>query len=307
MKVLLIGQKAFGADVLKAYLEKPIELVGAIVGTNDLEKEDAVEAAAREANIDCIKVNSLKTADVKSWVEAKKPDLIAMAFVTLYMPMDLVQAAPLGAINFHPSLLPLHRGISALPWTILCGDKTAGLSVYFIDGGMDTGDVIVQKSVEIGDDDFKDLYFKKIYPLGIQAMCEAIDLILTGNPPRVKQDDALATSEPKLKREHLLIHWSGSSEEILRKVRAGNPGIGASAEYRGREVRIFAAGRCDPGSTDSAPGTVISLADGICVRTGDGAVCIKTISVPPERKMSAQAFAEKEGLKAGSSFADGQI
>ena len=129
MRILLIGQKAFGADVLSALCEDKAEIAGVIVGTSDMDREDPVETVCQSRGIDFLKTNSLRKPEVFDWSRDKAPDLIVMAFVTLYMPMTIAELAPLGTINFHPSLLPLHRGISSLPWTILAGDKLAGLSV----------------------------------------------------------------------------------------------------------------------------------------------------------------------------------
>jgi methionyl-tRNA formyltransferase len=190
----LIGQKAFGADALSALAKNGVELAGAVVAASGSGREDPLEEAAKKVGADCLKTGSLRTPEVKEWVSKRNPDLIVMAFVTLYMPMSLAETAPLGALNFHPSLLPLHRGISAIPWTILHGDKRAGLSIHFVDEGIDTGDVVVRKEVEVSDDDdFKTLYFKKIYPLGISAVCEAVGLVASGNPPRMKQDESKAS------------------------------------------------------------------------------------------------------------------
>ncbi len=306
MRVLLIGQKAFGADVLRALDKEAVELAGAVVGTKDLAAEDAVETVAAEIGVDCIKVASLRTEEIRQWVRERTPDLIVMAFVTLYMPKSLADVAPLGAINFHPSLLPLHRGISALPWTILCGDKLAGLSVYFVDEGMDTGDVIVQKSVEIGpDDDFKTLYFKKVFPLGVEAVCEAVRLISAGNPPRTKQDEALSSYEPPLKKEHLVLRWEESAELNLRKIHAGNPGTGAVTALNGREVRIYGAVRADVGE-NGVPGSAVVTEKGLFVRTGDGALRIDTLCFAGEKKMSAEAFLQANAAESGFAFADWQ-
>lgn len=307
MRIVLIGQKAFGSDMLKALVKEPVSLVGAVVGTSSLEKEDPVETAAKENGIDFIKVASLKTEEVARWVAGKRPDLIVMAFVTLYMPMRLVEMAPLGAINFHPSLLPRHRGGSALPWTILSGDEIAGLSVYFVDDGLDTGDVIVQKSVEIGEDDFKTLYFKKIYPLGIQAMCEAVAMIQAGNPVRMKQNDRLSSYEPKLQSKHLLIDWADKRELALRKIRAGNPGIGGVAMWEGKEIRVFGAEKSSCTKKDAPAGTVVSMEGGIHVQMPDGALKLNSLCFTGGKKMSAAEFVEATQLTVGSIFANGEI
>ncbi|MDR1966713.1 MAG: hypothetical protein LBQ36_08385 [Synergistaceae bacterium] len=305
MRVLLIGQKAFGADVLSALAKGPAEIVGALVGTSDTERQDQVETVASEFGVRCFKTASLRKPEVTSWVKERRPDLIVMAFVTLYMPMSLAEASPLGAINFHPSLLPLHRGVSALPWTILCGDKIAGLSVYFVDEGIDTGDVIVQKQADIDEsDDFKTLYFKKIYPLGVEAVCEAVSLVASGNPPRVKQDDSMSSYEPPLAREHLVIDWDDAVELNSRKIRAGNPGIGGVTRLDdGREVRVYGCRKCAEVPSGAKPGEIISIGgDGMLVKGLDGGLLLANLGLPGEPKLDGAKFAQTHGLSGARSF-----
>lgn len=303
MKIVLVGQKAFGASVLEAYVKNGFDIAGIVVGTKDLEKEDQVETVAKTYGLDCIKVDSLKTESVFNWIKNKKPDLIAMAFVTLFMPNTIVKLAPLGTINFHPSLLPLHRGISALPWTILSGDKIAGLSVYYVDDGMDTGDIIIQKETPVNDLDFKTLYFENIFPLGVDAMVEAINKISNKTAPRIKQDDSKATYEPPLRREHLLIDWDDSTEMILRKIRAGNPGIGGVSMFGEREVRIFTAEKQE-NNQNAKNGEIISVKNGIEVKTSDGSILIDSICSLGEKKIKSVEYAKLNNIKIGNSFAN---
>ncbi|MDR3253978.1 MAG: methionyl-tRNA formyltransferase [Synergistaceae bacterium] len=305
MRLLLIGQKAFGADALLALAKDGAEIVGAVVGSSDRDREDQVETVARDLKIDCVRTGSLKKPDVAQWVSERRPDLIAMAFVTLYMPKSLANVAPLGAINFHPSLLPLHRGISSLPWTILSGDTAAGLSIYFVDESMDTGDVVVQKRVEISDDDdFKSLYFKKIYPLGLSAICEAVRLVASGNPPRIKQDDSASSYDPPLGREHLVLDWSDPVEMNSRRIRAGNPGIGGVTRMDdGAEVRAYGCKKYGATSTGGAPGRILSVDEsGILVQGADGALLLTNLCVSGEAKLNGAEFAAKYGISEGRRF-----
>jgi methionyl-tRNA formyltransferase len=302
----LIGQKAFGADALSALAKDGVELAGAVVGTSDAGREDPVEEAAGRLSIDCLKTGSLKNQDVMAWVSERKPDLIVMAFVTLYMPMSLAGAAPAGTINFHPSLLPLHRGISAIPWTILHGDERAGLSIHFVDEGIDTGDVVVQKEVDVADDDdFKTLYFKKIYPLGISAICEAVGLIASGNPPRIKQDESKATYEPPLKKEHLTLDWSGPMEMNHRKIRAGNPGFGGVTWLEdGREASVYGCKKIGgPCPKDAEGGRIVRIDEGgIAVQCQDGTLLLTSLRLSRGEKLGGSDFASAYDLSPGNRF-----
>jgi methionyl-tRNA formyltransferase len=301
----LIGQKSFGADALSELAKRGVELAGAVAGTSDADRVDPVEEAAGRLGIDCLKTGSLKNQAVMDWVSERKPDLMVMAFVTLYMPMSLAGLAPRGALNFHPSLLPLHRGISAIPWTILCGDKRAGLSIHFVDEGIDTGDVVVQKEVDVADDDdFKTLYFKKIYPLGISAVCEAVELAASGNPPRIKQDESKSTYEPPLRKEHLELDWSGTVEMNHRKIRAGTPGFGGVTRLEdGREVSVYGCRKVDAQREGAKDGQIVRIdEEGIVVRCPDGALLLTSLRLSGGEKLSGAGFASAYALSPGDSF-----
>lgn len=300
MKVLIIGQKAFGADVLSALLEKKINVVGTIVGSNDISIVDPIEEVSNLHGIPIIKTSSLKKKDVEQFILECNPHLIVMAFVTLYMPQNLTDIVPMGAINFHPSLLPAHRGISALPWTILSGDKIAGLTVYHLDSGMDTGDIIIQKSVPVDDDDdFKTLYFKKIFPLGIKAVCEAVTMLAAGNAPRIKQTEEGASYDPPLNKEHLKVNWDESLEIHRRKIRAGNPGIGAISELRKQQVHIYGSQRTEGKPlADVKAGTIIKIdSEGIYVNCIDGILKLTVLCFEGFKKTAAHDFATENSIK----------
>jgi methionyl-tRNA formyltransferase len=302
----LIGQKAFGADALSSLAEEGVELAGAVAQASGGDREDPVEEVAGKLGIACLKTGSLKTQEVRGWVSERAPDLIVMAFVTLYMPMSLASIAPSGTLNFHPSLLPRHRGINAIPWTILCGDKRAGLSVHFVDEGIDTGDVVVQKEVDIADDDdFKSLYFKKIYPLGISAIREAVGLVASGNPPRMKQDESKSTYEPPIKKEDLMLDWSGSIDMNHRKIRAGNPGFGGVTWLEdGREASVYGCKKSGKTRQKGAKdGQIVRIDEGgITVQCSDGTLLLTSLRLQGGEKLSGAGFTSAYSLSVGDRF-----
>src|SRR5947209_10158250 len=136
--------------------------------------------------------------DPKVWEEfrALKPDLQVMAFVTLFVPEDFLNIPTHGSIQYHPSLLPAYRGASAINWPIIKGEKETGLSIFWPDNGLDTGDVLLQKKTPIsGTDTLGTVYFDRLFPMGVEAMMESVDLVKAGKAPRIKQDESLATYE----------------------------------------------------------------------------------------------------------------
>ena len=119
-----------------------------------------------------------------------------MAFVTLFVPEEFLNIPTHGSIQYHPSLLPAYRGASAINWPIIKGEKETGLSIFWPDNGLDTGDVLMQKKTPISDTDtLGTVYFDRLFPMGVEAMLEAVDLVKAGKAPRIKQDEAKATYE----------------------------------------------------------------------------------------------------------------
>jgi len=127
-------------------------------------------------------------------MRALKADVCVMSFVTIFVPKEARDITTHGSICFHPSLLPLHREPSSINWPIIGGATKTGLSIFWPDDGLDEGEILLQKNTDIGPDDtLGSVYFDKIFPLGIETMCEAIGLIRDGKTPKVKQDDSKAT------------------------------------------------------------------------------------------------------------------
>ena len=144
------------------------------------------------------------------WEEfrALAPDLQVMAFVTLIVPAEFLSIPTHGTIQYHPSLLPRHRGRSAINWPIIAGETETGLSVFWPDGGIDTGDILLQKTTPIAPDDtLGSVYFERLFPMGVEALLEAVDLVAAGTAPRIPQDESLATYEGPCERANARIDW----------------------------------------------------------------------------------------------------
>src|SRR5215210_3944583 len=190
MRIVVNGQQAFGAEVLKALLEHGEDVV-AVYCAPDKEGRppDPLAEAARETGIEVRQPESFKTADAASDMAELKPDLMVMAFVTLFVPEPVLNTPTHGSIQYHPSILPRHRGPSAINWAIIHGDAKTGVAIFWPDEGLDTGPVLLLKEVEITDDDtLGSLYFDKLFPLGVEAMMESVDLVREGRAPKLIQD-----------------------------------------------------------------------------------------------------------------------
>jgi methionyl-tRNA formyltransferase len=185
--------------------------------------------------------------------------LLVMAFVTLIVPERVLYAPRHKAICFHPSLLPRHRGASAINWTLIMGDASAGVTWFWPDKGIDTGPILLQRSEPIRDEDtVGSLYFNRLFPLGIETMTEAIELIKAGRAPAIAQDESLATYEPPCRDEHAKVDFARSAREVFNLVRGCDPQPGAHAQAGGERLRLYEP-MLENRRSESPPGTIVSI------------------------------------------------
>ena len=228
-------------------------------------------------------------------------DLCVMAYVTLFVPQPVIDAPKLGTIQYHPSLLPLHRGPSSINWPIAWGSKQTGLSIFWPDEGLDEGPILLQKTVDIGPDEtLGDVYFKKLFPLGVEAMMESIDLVRAGKAPKVPQDHSKKTYESWFKKNVAEIDWAKPVAEIYNLIRAANPAPGAWSTIKGQKVDLFDSTRV---SGSGAPGEVLAVdGQGIMIAAGDGAILAKRVRGGDGKKVAGGEWAKLAGVNAGDSF-----
>ena len=300
MRIVVIGQAPFGAKVLERLLERGDEVVGAFVPPERKGRPDPLAEAAEAKGVPLFTVTSMKTEEVYQSFQSLKPDLGVMAFVTLLVPERVLYLPRLGTIQYHPSLLPKHRGASAINWAIINGDRKTGLTIFWPDKGLDTGPVLLQKEVQIGPDDtVGSLYFNHLFPEGVDAMMESIDLVKEGKAPRIQQDESKATYEGICTPENAEIDWAGEGQELYNLIRGTNPQPGAWTVFNGQRLKIFDS-ELRPGAGAGDPGEVVKVEeDGFLVVVGGGAIKVKRVQPPESKKVMAPEYIEQSGLKVG--------
>ena len=180
MRIVLIGQAAFGVKTLETLLERGENIVAVYAPPDRKGKPDPIKEAAAARGIPVYQPTTYKDDEVFSEYRKLQPDLTVLAFVTDIIPAKYFEFATHGAICYHPSLLPRHRGSSAINWAVIMGDTRTGLTIFFPDGGIDTGPILLQKEIPIQPDDTTgSLYFNHLFPMGIDAIVESIELILS--------------------------------------------------------------------------------------------------------------------------------
>ena len=301
MRIIVNGQQAFGQAVLEKLLERGEEVV-AVYCAPDKEgrKMDPLKEFALSKDLPVHQPASFKTPDVAEQVRSLNPDLGVMAYVTLFVPEEVLNIPKLGTIQYHPSLLPDHKGPSSINWPIIFGKKKTGLSIFWPDNGLDTGPILMQKEVDISDTDtLGSLYFKQLFPLGVEAMIESVDLVREGKAPKVAQDPDAGTYEGWCRKADAEIDWSKPVEEVYNLIRGTNPAPGAWITVNGSAVQIFDAVLLDQGAGN--PGEVTAISDdGVDVAVNGGSIRIIKVRPEKEAKMDAAEYASNIALAVGS-------
>ena len=300
MRIILIGQAAFAEKTLDKLISKGEE-VPAVFCFPDAPggKIDPVKQRALQLGIPVHQHKSLKTPEVTEQFVSLKADLAILAFVSQIIPPPVFNAPRLGSICYHPSLLPKYRGRTAINWALIRGETETGLTIFWLDKGIDTGAILLQKKVQIdANDTTGTLYFNKLFPMGIEAIGEAVDLIKAGNPPRIVQDESKATYDPPCGDEHAAIDWSKPAQEVYNLIRGCDPQPGAHTTWQGKMVRLFDA-RLQTGNNSAPAGRVTSIgAEEVTIALSGGALTAKRLR-GEGAKLSGAEFAKQVDLKVG--------
>jgi len=301
MRIVLVGQGPFGEKTLDALIQKGENIVGVFCPQD--KRGEAMKALAESSSIAVFQPNHMKDAAVQEAYLELKPELVVLAFVTDILPASLLDIPSIGTICYHPSLLPRHRGSSGINWAVIQGDKRTGLTILWADKGIDTGAILLQKEVDIAPDDTTgSLYFNKLFPMGIDAVVEAVELIKTGKAPKIPQDDALATYEPPCDEKHAGIDWSKMAAEVYNLIRGCDPQPGAYSTLGSEKVKFYKTELIDAASQTS-PGQVISIGKGeVIVALNGGVLKVGKLKGEKGAKLDAAEFARGAGLKAGMRF-----
>jgi methionyl-tRNA formyltransferase len=301
MRIILVGQGPFGEKVLDTLIQQGENIVGVFCPQD--KRGAAMAAAAENSGIALFRPAKMKDPEVRTAYLDLKPDLSILAFVTDLIPATLLDIPPVGTICYHPSLLPRHRGASAINWAVIQGDTRTGLTILWVDEGIDTGPILLQKEIDIlPDDTTGSLYFNKLFDMGVDAIVEAVELIKSGKAPKMPQDDSLATYEPPCDDRVAAVDWSKPASEIYNLVRGCDPQPGAYSTIQGSQVRFYQVRLVEPVTVKTSGEIVEINEDGIVVALKGGLLVIGKIRNPAGAKMDAGEFAKSADLKVGMKF-----
>jgi methionyl-tRNA formyltransferase len=300
MRIVLHGQQAFGKAVLEKLLERGEQVVAVCTApAKEGRAEDPLAELAREKGLPLHQPASWKTPEALELMNSFNADLCMMAYVLLFVPEAIRDAPKYGTFQFHPSLCPLHRGPSSINWPIAQGATQTGLTIFWPDDGLDEGPILMQKSCAIGaDETLGDVYFKKLFPMGVDAMLESLDLVKAG--VIIKHDQRLADGsyESWFRKAQAEIDWSKPVGQVYNKIRAANPAPGAWTTLNGDQVQLY---DCAKLAGDGPPAQIVEVSDeGISVQAEGGRILLKRVRPVGGDKQPAAQWAKSAELSAGN-------
>ena len=311
MRIVFIGTGEIGVPTLRALQKSEDELVGvvtqpdkpagrtqkitappikkALIGSEP--NANPVQDSPRRAGI--FQPARIKDPEAIDQIRALAPDVIVVMAYGQILPRAVLEIPKIVSLNLHASLLPRWRGAAPIQAAIAAGDHETGVTVMYMDEGLDTGDILLQRKIEILPTETGATLHDQLAQIAPEALLESLRVLAAGNAPRIPQDKSLANYAPKLKREAGRLNWNESAEAIERKIRAYNPWPGAFTELGGGNLKIFTASIVD---LRGKPGEILRKNRELVVATSDRALSLTDVQLEGKRRMSAAEFLRGRAL-----------
>jgi len=296
MRIVFIGAGEIGVPALQALLKSEHEIVGVVtqpdkpVGRAQLIEPTPIKGTLSLAEMPVLQPARIKNRQAIEEIRALTPDVIVVMAYGQILPRDVLEIPKIACLNLHASLLPRWRGAAPIQAAIAAGDRETGITVMYMDEGLDTGDILLQRTITVRPDDTGGLLHDRLAKIAPEALLESLELLAKGKAPRTPQHNASATYAPKLKREDGKIDWSDPAEVIERKIRAFNPWPGAFTTISTigtRNLKIFSATVVD---LQGKPGKILRIQNELVVAAGKGALSLREVQLEGKRRMNASEF-----------------
>ena len=311
MKILFMGTPDFAVTALRAIYAKYKKDVVGVVTRIDMPKNRGhaltpppVKVAALELGLPVYQPQNLKEENFRQTLESLAPDIIVVAAYGKILP-EYVLNYPKYCLCIHASYLPEYRGAAPIARAIMDGKKELGITIMYMDKGIDTGDMLSREKLAFEDENKGEIE-NTLAELGAKMIIETLGKIENGESlPREKQDDALSCYAEKIEKEDCKIDFSKSAEDIRNKIRALAPAPYAFARINGKNIK-FVKATVTGEKSDKAPGTVCSVspkgAGKMLVATGDGVLSIEKLIPEGKKEMAAGDFVRGRGAAEGDIF-----
>lgn len=293
MRIVFIGTGDIGLPTLRALLKSEHEVAGAVTQPDKpVGRARLVEASPIKKALSTMKIPVLQPARIKDRqaieeIRALTPDVIVVVAYGQILPRDVLEIPKITCLNLHASLLPRWRGAAPIQAAIAAGDHETGITVMYMDEGLDTGDILLQQTIDILPADTGGSLHNRLAEVAPEALFQSLELVAEGSARRIPQDSALATYAPKLKREDGKIDWSEPAEVIERKIRAFDPWPGAFMKFGGRNLKIFTAATVPLRGT---PEEILRSEKELVIAAGKGALSLGEVQLEGKRRITAVEF-----------------
>jgi methionyl-tRNA formyltransferase len=300
MRIVFIGTGEIGVPALQALLKSEHEVVGVVtqpdkpVGRAQLVEPTPIKKAfigkARPPGAPILQPERIRDQQAIDAIRGLQSDAIVVMAYGQILPRDVLEIPKIACLNLHASLLPRWRGAAPIQAAIAAGDREAGITVMYMDEGLDTGDILLQRTIDILPEDTGGSLHTRLANVAPETLLESLELLAKESAPRTPQDDAVATYAPKLKREDGKIDWSESAEAIERKIRAFNPWPGAFMKIPTNgthKLKIFSGKVIN---LQGKPGEVLKCENDLIVAAGKGALSLGEVQLGGKRRMTAAEF-----------------
>ena len=306
MRIAIIGQQDFGKAVLEAFLSRGDTVAGVFCAPEKPgAKPDPLRVAAELAGLRVYQLPSLKTEEARQVLGELHVDLGVMAYVLQFVPQEFVTVPKHGMIQYHPSLLPRYRGPSSINWPIIRGDDRTGLTIFRPTDGLDEGPIILQREIPIGaNDTLGTVYFNHLFPMGITALLEAADRVVSRRYDEIAQDESLASYEGWCRAAEARINWHNHVDIVFNLIRGCNPAPGAWTVFKDQKLQLFDARkhafqRFSP--VQGTPGSVAAVgADSVFITAQGGQIEVFKLRYGDGKKLSASQWCAETGLAPGA-------
>ena len=296
MRIVFIGAGEIGMPTLQSLLKSAHEVVGVVtqpdkpVGRSQLIEPPPIKKALPGTKIAVLQPARIKDRQAIEEIRALKPDVIVVMAYGQILPRGVLEIPKIACLNLHAALLPRWRGAAPIQAAIAAGDRKTGITVMYMDEGLDTGDILLKRTINILPSDTGGALHDRLAVVAPETLLESLDLLAEGKAPRTAQDNSLATFAPKLKREDGKIDWSDTADAIDRKIRAFNPWPGAfmTIEANGmRSLKIFSATVV---ALRGTPGQILHSEKEFVVAAGKDALLLGDVQLEGKRRMTALEF-----------------
>jgi len=306
MRIAIVGQRDFGKAAMDAFVQRGHIVAGVFCAPEKPgEPPDPLRQGAVQLGIPVHALPSLRVEEARQALRALNVDLAVLAYVLQFVPQDFATIPTHGTIQFHPSLLPRYRGPSSINWPIILGDTRTGLTIFRPVDGLDEGPIILQKETPIGpDESVGKVYFGRLFPMGVEALLEAADLVVSGGARATTQDESCASYEGWCREAEARVNWHTHVDQTYNLIRGCDPAPGAWTLFNHKRLQLYDARKHAARTFSQVKGRIGAVTDidahSLKISAQGGQIEVFKLRYDGGKKLPAPQFCAETGLSLGT-------